>query len=102
MTKRFVILVDDATLIQQDKITAFLKGRFGWWHHFSDVWLATSQDEWTASKLRDELRKAVPDAALLVFQVDAGHRWAGTGPSKMFPWIKSTWQRKEPSADDST
>lgn len=94
MTQRFVILVDDATAGQQNAVTLFLKGKFAYWHHFSDSWLVTtSNEEWTAAKLRDEIKEVVPGPNFLVLRVDAPKGWAAYGTKGMFEWLHNVWSK---------
>jgi hypothetical protein len=92
MKQRFVILVDDATPAQQNAVTLFLKGKVGYWHHFSDAWLvASNSGEWTAAKLRDELTKVVSGPSVLVLKIDSPKGWAAFGTKGIFAWLHSTW-----------
>jgi hypothetical protein len=92
MKQRFVVLVDDATPVQQNSVTLFLKGKFGYWHHFSDAWLVTSSSgDWTAARLRDELKNVVPGPSVLVLKVDSPNGWAAFGTKGVFQWLHSTW-----------
>lgn len=92
MKQRFVILVDDATPEQQNAVTLFLKGKFGYWHHFSDAWLVTTtRDEWNAKTIRDAVQKAVVGPNILVLKVDAPKGWAAYGTEGIFQWLHSTW-----------
>ena len=93
MKKRFIILVDDATREQQNAVTLFFKGKFGYWHHFSDAWLvSTTRDEWTTAKIRDELKSVVPGPNILVLEIEAPNAWAGFGKKGMFDWFReASW-----------
>jgi hypothetical protein len=92
MKRRFVILADDATPAQQNVITLYLKDKFAYWHRFSDSWLiTTSREDWTATKIRDELKTLATGLNVLVLRVDAPKGWAAFGAKGMFEWLHSTW-----------
>ena len=94
MRQRFVLLVDGANVSERNAITAFVKGKFGFWHHFEDAWLLTSNDaDWDASKIRDAILGHT-SASILVLKVDVPAelpRWSGRATTKMFDWLKKTW-----------
>ena len=95
MKQRFIVLVDDATPEQQNAVTLFLKGKVGYWHHFSDSWLVTTSDPtWSPAKLRDEVRRVVPGPSILVLKVDTPKGWSGFGAKGMFDWLHSTWSKE--------
>lgn len=99
MKTRFALIVDDATPAAQDKVTEFLKGKFGYWHYFSDLWLlTTSSESWDVGTIRDEIEALLGDPAVLVLKVDtpAGGSWSGRGQADMFAWLKRNW-REEPA-----
>ena len=94
MKQRFVLLVDGAKVDERDAITAFIKGKFGFWHHFSDTWLLTSNNaDWDTPKIREAVR-ALTNSNVLVLKVDLpaeAPRWSGRAPTKMFDWLKKSW-----------
>ena len=92
--KRFVVLVDDATVVQQNAVTTWLSTtKFGYWHHFTDMWLvvAYGTDTWNAALLRDRLLAEVPGATMMVMGVANAHDWAGFGPPEVFKWVNDTF-----------
>ncbi len=96
MTKRFVAIVDDATVEQQNAVTSWIRGTdMGFWHYLSDVWLiADWHDKHTTETLRDQLKLLVPGKTTLVLPIQDPNSWAGFGPTDTFKWLHSTWAGK--------
>ena len=90
--KRFVVMVGDIEPVDQDRVTEYLKGKVGWWHHLPFSWLVASSDEAMTSKsLRDGVRTAVPGGDVLVVELGAGSDWAIWGPVSQADWLKRNW-----------
>ena len=96
MTRRFALIVDDATREQQDSVTNWLRTtELSFWHYLSDVWLVLdSRDTETTVSLRDHLKQAVPGKTTMVLKVDGPNNWAAFGPTDKFKWLHSTWAGK--------
>lgn len=101
MRKRFIILVDNTTLEQEQAFIAYIKEEgFGWWHYINNSWLLTINSDIKASDIRDELKEIFEDEFNLVIELrgDTDDTWAGFGPSSnkrdMFKWLKTTWRKK--------
>ena len=94
MKRRFIILVDDATSDEQNRLTDFLRKRpMVFWHYFSDSWLVVDTDaQWSTATLRDQLVKLLPGKMVMVLHVDNGTTWAAFGAVKNFDWIQSDWE----------
>lgn len=93
MKQRFVILVDNPTKEQQNRITQFFKSQpTGYWHWFSDAWLITdTTGEWAAGSIRSKIQELVPGIDTLVLKVDNDKGWAGFGKKEKFAWLFRTW-----------
>lgn len=91
--KRFIVAVDNATEGQRNKITSFVKGKYGYWHWYSDFWLLTSSDDSrTATSLREDLKEAVPGLFMFILEIEGdAHTWAAFGDKKHFKWLHETW-----------
>lgn len=94
MKQRFVLIVDDATIQDQNTVSAFFRDKPpGFWHYLSDIWLVvTSDGEWSVGTLRDQIRLLLPEKRVFVFEVDRGSAWAAFGNSKSFEWISGQWE----------
>ncbi len=92
----FIVLVDDATVAQQNAITESFRGKpQGYWHYFSDAWLMVDPtNSWTVEKLRDHLRIVVPGATTLVLPIDRPSVWAGFGQTDHFKWLNDVWSKQ--------
>jgi len=94
MGKRFVaMMAEEVTKEQRDAITAFVKAKgFGFWHWVGNAWLlSTDAKEWTAEKLRDELRTLASGPLLLVLEVKGG-TWSAFGTKGRFDWLHKNWK----------
>jgi hypothetical protein len=94
MKRRWLVLVDDATTDEQNKLTQYLRERsWGFWHYFSDAWLIAADDAKLSSlALRDQVVKLLPGKTVLVLFVAEGKTWAAFGPVKTFDWVRSNWE----------
>jgi hypothetical protein len=96
MTKRFVVVVDDATKAEQDVVTNWLKTTpLEFWHYLSDLWLvADGQDQHTTITIRDQLKALLPQKTVLILTIDQAEAWAARGPVEKFKWLHTTWSGK--------
>ena len=94
MKKRFILVIDNPTKVQQNAVTNFFKNRrLGYWHWFSDIWLLTdSRNTWTAASIRDKVKELAPGTRLLVFMLEGNDTWSGFGKTGMFKWLHNTWK----------
>jgi hypothetical protein len=100
MKRRFIVMVDDATREQQNKLTAYFRSKVGFWHYFSDIWLVVeSKMDWEPRSLRDEVRNLLPGKSVLVFAVESPQRWAAFGKIGMFKWLKDEWLKESPEQE---
>src|SRR5579863_8473740 len=98
MKKRFIVLLNPTTDVQNKAFVEWIKSAgLGWWHYLTGAWLLTDASGlWTATEIRDALRSTFPGVHSLVleFRPD-GDTWAGFGPTaptrNMFQWIKDNW-----------
>jgi len=100
MSKRFVVLLDNCTLADQNALEVYFK-KFGWWHWLPNSWLLIDATETlTASKVRDDLQELVPGKNMLILEFTAtGYTWSGYGPKEeggknMFTWLDQYWGSK--------
>lgn len=98
MANKFIILVDESfTARERDLITKHFKGKLGYWHWIGNVWLlATKQDSYTASSIRDEVKSIVPKGMILVLDLNED-TWAGFGQKKKFEWMHKNWSKTQES-----
>lgn len=101
MRKRFIVLVDNTTLEQEEKFVSYIRENgFGWWHYINNSWLLTTNKDFKSSEIRDKLNEFFPDEYNLVIELrgDTDDSWSGFGPSgskrNMFRWLKTTWRKK--------
>ncbi|MGC2423441.1 MAG: hypothetical protein WA666_03690 [Nitrospirota bacterium] len=90
-----MIVVDNATAEQQNKLTEYLKINFGYWHWFSDLWFVVdATGNWTVVTLRDKISEILPNAHTMVMQAFGDPTaWAGFGKSEMATWMHETWEK---------
>lgn len=88
----FVVLVDgDASVSQRDAFTAYVRSRFGFWHHISHGWLiSTSSPDISAAILRDKVKELMPNIVQLVIQVSPV-TWSGFFAPTAGDWIRKNW-----------
>lgn len=93
MTRRFMLMVDDATPPEQDAVTKYLQTlSYGFWHYFSDGWLIVDRSSTlTAPMLRDKLKQLVPGKTTLVVPMNNPAEWAGFGTTENFQWLHDVW-----------
>lgn len=101
MRKRFIVLVDNSTLEQEEEFIKYIKeNRFGWWHYINNSWLITTNNDIKASDIRDVLKNVFTKENNLVIELRGAtdDTWAGFGPKNskrnMFTWLKNTWNKK--------
>jgi hypothetical protein len=94
--RHFIMLVDDATVAQQNAVTESFRGKpQGFWHIFSDAWLLVDPtNSLSVEQLRDHLNVVVPGATTLVLPIDRPKTWAGFGQSDDFKWVHEVWPRQ--------
>lgn len=96
--RHFIMLVDDATVAQQNAVTKSFHGKQqGYWHFFSDAWLLIDPtDSLTVDGLRDHLKAVVPGATTLVLPIDNPKTWSGFGKTNDFKWLHESWSKTSP------
>jgi hypothetical protein len=93
MTKRFVVIVDDAPKASREAITEALKDEgVAWWHWFQSGWLLKDRKERSAAWWRTRLRKA-SNAHMLVLEIADPARWSGFGNKSAFVWLHTIWDK---------
>lgn len=98
MNKRYIILIDeDYPSDVRNNITKFCKEQqFGYWHWIGNVWLVTVKNTWTSKRLRDEIKKMIPNEGLLVvLNATESSGWATYGNSKKSKWLKEYWHKNK-------
>ncbi|MEO8465821.1 MAG: hypothetical protein ABI640_10820 [Gammaproteobacteria bacterium] len=95
MSRRFVLLVDEATAQEQDTVTKHLQTTpYGFWHHLSDAWLMTDRtDKLTTVELRDQIHRLLPGKTILAVRMDDPNIWAAIGHAEQFKWLNEAWNR---------
>ncbi len=94
--KKFVVATNRATVEQRNAITRFFQSKsIGFWHHFNDLWLVSSNQFDGTIQLRDALITEAPGVLILVLEVDVPNTtkpWSGFGRKKMWPWLQKFWR----------
>ncbi|HPQ43897.1 MAG TPA: hypothetical protein PKZ42_06670 [Syntrophales bacterium] len=91
--KRFILVIDNATEIQQNTVSNYFKDHMGYWHWFSDAWLLTdSTNTWNVASIRDKVQELIPDVDMIVLAIESNTDWAGFGQTKKFEWLHDTWK----------
>ncbi|RDE92892.1 hypothetical protein DPW01_01085 [Aggregatibacter aphrophilus] len=93
MSKRFIVLIDeDFTKEQRNRLTQYFKGKFGYWHWIGNAWLlSTSRDSDTSTSIRDELRNILNKGLILVLDM-SNNNWAAFGDKKKTEWFHKNWK----------
>lgn len=94
MTRRFVFSIDNASVLQQNAVTTWLRTTpLGFWHQLSHVWLIVDRtNTHSVATLRDQFTRLVPGATLIVVAVEDPKAWAGFGPTPKFEWLGQVWE----------
>lgn len=91
MTKRLVVITDDASKADRQAITDAIKGAgVAWWHWFQPAWLIKDRQDRSTKWWRDLLTKAA-DTHLLILEVSDEADWSGLGKKSHFAWMHTTW-----------
>ncbi len=96
MTRKFIVLVDEEfTKEQRDKITNYFKGKYAYWHWIGNAWLlTTSRDTDTVTSIRDELMEIVKRGVIVVLNVSESSGWSAFGNKKKFEWLHNNWSKE--------
>ncbi|MGY4700379.1 hypothetical protein ACVND7_12210 [Avibacterium paragallinarum] len=99
MSKKFIVIVDDNfSVTERDKITKYFKNKYGYWHWISNVWLlSTSKENTTTDTIRDEVKKLVNKGTIVVINASGSNGWSAFGQKKKFEWMHSNWTKKPES-----
>jgi hypothetical protein len=97
MKRRYVLILVNASAVQQNLVTNFLKSNgYGFWHWSSDTWLIVSTVDNNAIQLQGRIDALLLPSRvqLLVFGVegDKADNWAAYGPTNWGEWLRSTWE----------
>ena len=94
----YAIALDKLTPERREVIHEIVKEKAnGWWHNFSDLWIAggLSPQEW-----RDLIRPVIKGtpSSVLVLPISRNRGWAafGIGAAKRFKWLHRNMRTKAP------
>lgn len=99
MKKKFIVIVDNASVGQQNAVTTLFADREGvsCWHHFAHVWLLTAESSvHTSASIMAEVQKVVGRAQLMVLDIpsSAGGTISTHMPAEVLPWLQNNWYAK--------
>ena len=96
--KKFIVTVESPTKDEATEFHQWIKSQnLGWWHWMDPMWLLTSKDEITATKIRDKAKEVFSQKPVMVIEIIGQNRWAGfmpsskTGGKSPFTWLRTTW-----------
>jgi len=96
MKKRFIILVDNATKLEDERFWQFISNKgFDWWHYINNSWLLSTPSNYTSKLIAEKMHEIYPGKKMIIFELkkDAIETWSGYGPvndkRNMFDWVKS-------------
>jgi hypothetical protein len=94
MSRNFVVGIDDVSDEQKRALREYFATHGSLWNWIPNFWLVMTDEDSTASAIRDRICEIAPGANCMVVQVDQG-TWSGYGPSgkrrNMFKWIHNKW-----------
>ena len=98
MSRRFIIVVEDATKEQKDTITNRIKGLekhgYGYWHRMENMWLVTQIVETVTPKSFCtwlEKTPGIDKLTYIVFEVNGESPYWGRGNKESWDWMSESW-----------
>jgi hypothetical protein len=99
MSRRFAIGIRDTTEAQRKALREYFIENGSWWNWITNFWLVTTDEDVTASELRDKILEITPGAYSMVIEVSGEGTWSGFGPKSekrnMFNWMNNTWEKEK-------
>jgi|GEM_PF-5311666 len=95
MKQQFVVAVNDDSTVAFNATVKKLNTLpgVGWCHYMKGLWQITDADGvLTPAELLREIREALPDTMVIVFEIKTGSTWNGWVPQKMVDWIEENWE----------
>lgn len=85
----FVAVDDDATKVQRDAFTNYVRQKkWGFWHHTSSAWLIVdSLNRCTATEIRDKAMQLMPSVTTIALEIDPKD-YAAFGPKVGHEWLR--------------
>lgn len=93
MSQRFVVATQRLTAEQQDRVTAFVRGK-GWqvWHWLPDIWLlAEVPSTYSAKSVSEAFDSLIEASERVVFSIDGPSEYFGKSSTDSWAWMGKYW-----------
>ena len=92
MSRKFVVVVDNLTADENDKITDYFKEKYSWWHWLEGLWLIVDhQDKAEEQEIAEEIQEFLPGKQSFVLQIHGNYGWYVFTREDAHEWLHETW-----------